>query len=220
MIDLDAKSMEDVLRDNSGWVVEFYAPWCGHCKRAKPQFVSAAAKMKDSGISGKLAAVDCTIHQKLSKRFEVKGFPTIKYFKDGQLAFDVGDAREEAVILKFMKDPREPPPPPPPETPWSEEESEVVHLDVEEFKPFLKKKKHVLVIFYAPWCGHCKALAPTWDELANSVAEIDDLVIAKFDATANEVSGLSIRGYPTLRFYPKDNKNGYEYEGERDLEAF
>jgi len=80
--------------------------------------------------------------------------------------------------------------------------------------------KDVLVKYYAPWCGHCKALAPTWDELANSVADVEDLVIAKFDATANEVAGLSIRGYPTLRFYPKDNKNGYEYEGERDLEAF
>ena len=43
------------------------------------------------------------------------------------------------------------PPPPPPEAPWSEEESEVVHLNEESFKPFLKKRKHVLVMFYAPW---------------------------------------------------------------------
>ena len=64
--------------------------------------------------------------------------------------------REEKSILKFMVDPAEPPPPPPPETPWSEEPSDVVHLDEENFKSFLKKKKHVLVMFYAPWCGHCK----------------------------------------------------------------
>ena len=132
-------------------LVMFYAPWCGHCKRAKPHFVSAAAKMKASGMAGKLAAVDCTVHRKLSQRFEVKGFPTIKYFRDGEMSFDMGDAREEASILKFMKDPKEPPPPPPPETPWADQESEVVHLTVEDFKPYLKKKKHVLVIFYAPW---------------------------------------------------------------------
>ena len=139
------------LSSNPSVLVMFYAPWCGHCKRAKPHFVSAAAKLKAEGVEGKVAAVDCTVNRKLSQRFEVKGFPTIKYFKDGEMAFDVGDAREEASIIKFMKDPKEPPPPPPPETPWADEETEVVHLTVEDFKPYLKKKKHVLVIFYAPW---------------------------------------------------------------------
>ena len=101
------------LSSHPSVLVMFYAPWCGHCKRAKPHFVSAAAKLKAEGVEGKVAAVDCTVNRKLSQRFEVKGFPTIKYFKDGQMAFDVGEAREEASILKFMKDPREPPPPPP-----------------------------------------------------------------------------------------------------------
>ena len=75
----------------------------------------------------------------------------MKYFKDGEFAFDAGHAREEKEIVKFMEDPSEPPPPPPPETPWSEEQSEVIHLNEENFKPVLKKKKHVLVMFYAPW---------------------------------------------------------------------
>lgn len=44
----------------------------------------------------------------------------------------------------------EPPPPPAPEAPWEDEPSDVVHLNDETFKPFLKKKKHVLVMFYAP----------------------------------------------------------------------
>ena len=77
--------------------------------------------------------------------------------------------------------------------------------------------KDVLVKFYAPWCGHCKTLAPIWEELANSVADIPDLVIAKFDATANEAAGVAIRGYPTLKFYPKNNKAGVDFDGERDL---
>ncbi len=80
--------------------------------------------------------------------------------------------------------------------------------------------KDVLVKYYAPWCGHCKSLAPIWDELAKDVEGIEDLVIAKFDATANEVAGLEIRGYPTLKFYPKDNKAGVDYSGDRDLAAF
>ena len=56
----------------------------------------------------------------------MKGFPTIKYFKDGEVAFDAGHAREEKEIIKFMSDPSEPPPPPPPEPAWSDTPSEVI----------------------------------------------------------------------------------------------
>lgn len=80
--------------------------------------------------------------------------------------------------------------------------------------------KDVLVKYYAPWCGHCKALAPTWAELAKEVEDIEDLIIADFDATVNEVVGLDIRGYPTLKFYPKDNKAGVDYSGDRAFDDF
>jgi len=80
--------------------------------------------------------------------------------------------------------------------------------------------KDVLVKYYAPWCGHCKALAPVWDELAVHVKDVEDLVIAKFDATANEVAGLEIRGYPTLKWYPKGGKASSDYGGGRELGDF
>jgi len=78
----------------------------------------------------------------------------------------------------------------------------------------------VLVEFYAPWCGHCKKLAPIWDQLAAELKEVPHLVIAKMDATANEVDGVDIRGFPTLKFYKKgDKKNPVDYDGERDLDS-
>jgi len=77
--------------------------------------------------------------------------------------------------------------------------------------------KDVLVKFYAPWCGHCKKLAPIWDELGEAFKDQPDVVIAKFDATVNEADGVEIRGYPTLKWFPKGNKEGESYEGERDL---
>jgi len=80
--------------------------------------------------------------------------------------------------------------------------------------------KDVLIEFYAPWCGHCKQLAPIWEELATELKTVPDLVIAKMDATANEVDGIEIRGYPTLKWFPKDNKAGSDYDGERKLEDF
>jgi protein disulfide-isomerase A1 len=44
--------------------------------------------------------------------------------------------------------------------------------------------------YYAPWCGHCKKLAPIYDELATTLSVVDNLVVAKMDATANEVADL------------------------------
>merc|ERR1711907_155215 len=60
----------------------------------------------------------------------------------------------------------------------------------------------------------------TKDELGEHYKDNADLVIAKFDATANEADGVEIRGYPTLIFYPKNNKAGVDYSGERELQNF
>lgn len=80
--------------------------------------------------------------------------------------------------------------------------------------------KDVFVKYYAPWCGHCKKLAPVWEELGEKFKDNKDMVIAKFDATANEAEGVNIRGYPTLIFYPKGDKSGINYDGDRDIEGF
>lgn len=73
--------------------------------------------------------------------------------------------------------------------------------------------------FYAPWCGHCKSLSPIWDELSEMFKDVEDLKIGKIDYTMNEAEGVSIKGYPTLMFYPKHDKKGIKYEGARDLES-
>lgn len=96
-----------------------------------------------------LAALDATKEAAIASALKVTGYPTVKYFSYGEMKFDV-NLRDADKIVNFMKDPKEPPPPPEPEPHWSEQASEVVHLTEETFKPFLKKKKHVLVMFYAP----------------------------------------------------------------------
>jgi protein disulfide isomerase len=80
--------------------------------------------------------------------------------------------------------------------------------------------KDVLVKYYAPWCGHCKTLAPIWTELGQYVEGLNDVVIAKMDSTANEVTGVAVKSYPTLIWYPKDNKKGVPYQGGRELNDF
>merc|ERR1712066_242712 len=77
-----------------------------------------------------------------------------------------------------------------------------------------------MVKFYAPWCGHCKKLAPIWEELAEKYKDNDKIVIAKLDATTNEVENVKIRGFPTLKLFKSGNNEVVDYSGGRTLEDF
>lgn len=85
----------------------------------------------------------------------------------------------------------------------------------------LDDTKDVLIEFYAPWCGHCKSLAPKYEELATLYAKSefkDKVVIAKVDATANDVPD-EIQGFPTIKMYPAGGKSApATYSGSRTVE--
>jgi protein disulfide-isomerase-like protein len=78
-----------------------------------------------------------------------------------------------------------------------------------------------LVKMYAPWCGHCKSLAPTWQDLAGKLKARSSAVnVAKVDLTANPQLSKRFRprSYPHLVFFGGDGKM-YQYKGGRTLEA-
>ncbi|ODM91354.1 Protein disulfide-isomerase A5 [Orchesella cincta] len=223
VVHLTGDTFDTTLQENPSVLVMFYAPWCGHCKRMKPTYVTAAAKLKEEKITGILAAVDATKDNALAKRFDVQGYPTVKYFKDGELAFDAGNIRDEEAIINFMKDPKEPPPPPPPEKSWAEEESAVAHLTEESFKPTLRKKKRALVMFYAPWCGHCKAAKPEFTAAAEELKDDPKILLGAVDCTIHRTvcEAYDVKGYPTFKLFHYYNKADVEsFDGARTKTGF
>uniref|UniRef100_A0A8C5RTS5 Protein disulfide-isomerase n=1 Tax=Laticauda laticaudata TaxID=8630 RepID=A0A8C5RTS5_LATLA len=84
------------------------------------------------------------------------------------------------------------------------------------------ESKDVLVEFYAPWCGHCKNLEPKYKELGEKLNKDPHIVIAKMDATANDVPlPYEVKGFPTIYFSPAGSKQSpKKYEGGREVSDF
>merc|ERR1719229_2077931 len=84
----------------------------------------------------------------------------------------------------------------------------------------MNTEKNVLVEFYAPWCGHCKQLAPIWDKLGEKYADNENIVIAKMDSTANELEEVKVQGFPTIKLFKKGTNEIVDYNGDRTVEGF
>ncbi|XP_017780314.1 PREDICTED: protein disulfide-isomerase [Nicrophorus vespilloides] len=83
----------------------------------------------------------------------------------------------------------------------------------------MDRTKYVLVEFYAPWCGHCKQLAPIYEKVAEHFKDNEEIVVAKIDSTANELEHTKINSFPTLKLYSKEDNKVIEFNGPRTFEG-
>lgn len=99
---------DEAVTSDANVLVEFYAPWCGHCQSLAPEYAKAAQKLNEMKSDIKLAKVDATIETKLAEKFEVQGFPTLKFFKKGNM-MEYGGGRTESEIISWLNKKTGPP---------------------------------------------------------------------------------------------------------------
>uniref|UniRef100_A0A3Q2GQW5 Protein disulfide isomerase family A, member 5 n=1 Tax=Cyprinodon variegatus TaxID=28743 RepID=A0A3Q2GQW5_CYPVA len=218
---LTDESFDSFLEEHPAALIMFYAPWCGHCKKMKPEYDDAAEVLNKAADSpGVLAAVDATVHKAVGDRFKISGFPTVKYFEKGEEKYTLPHLRTKDKIIEFMHNPQAPPPP---EQSWEDKPSSVNHLGSEDFREALKKKKHALVMFYAPWCPHCKNAVPHFTTAAELFKEDRKIVYAAVDCTKGLNHDLckqeGVEGYPTFNYY-NYGKFVEKYNGDRGEAGF
>lgn len=230
VIELDPKNFQkEVIKSDSVWIVEFYAPWCGHCQRLVPDYTKAAKALK--GVV-KVGAVNADEHRSLGGQYGVQGFPTIKIFglnknkpedynggRDAKGLVDGGLAAAKKMVNAQMggksgggggssggSNSNAGP----------GEGKDVIELTESNFrKKVLNSEKGFLVEFYAPWCGHCKNLAGPWAEAATQLKgkmELGALDATQHGSIAQE---YGVQGYPTIKYFAPGSSEPEEYDGGR-----
>ncbi|PSN66322.1 disulfide isomerase [Corynespora cassiicola Philippines] len=221
VVDLTPDNFDSiVLKSGKPALVEFFAPWCGHCKNLAPTYEELATTFQHAGDKVTVAKVDADNHKALGKKFGVSGFPTLKWF-DGKSdkPSDYEGGRDLESLQKFITDKTSIKPKVKGKLP-----SQVVMLDNTSFKEKIGKDQDVLVAFTAPWCGHCKSLAPTWEKVATDFALEPSVLIAKVDAESENSKAIAteqgVSSYPTIKYFKKGSAEPLPYEGARSEKDF
>nr|CAD7585621.1 unnamed protein product [Timema genevievae] len=224
VVDLTPENFDRlVLQSDSLWIVEFYAPWCGHCQSFADEYSKAATALKGVSMVG---AINVDEHKSLGAKYGVKGYPTIKIFgANKQQPDDYNGARSAHGII---------------EAAFSSlrakvneqlngrksgrggskgDKKDVIELTDSNFDSLVLNSEDMwLVEFYAPWCGHCKNLAPHW---AKAASELKDKVkVGALDATVHTIKSnqYGVQGYPTIKVFTagkKDSSSVTDYAGGR-----
>ncbi|KAF9076692.1 protein disulfide isomerase [Rhodocollybia butyracea] len=225
--ELTPDNFEDSVA-NGVWFIEHFSPYCAHCRAFAPTWEELVQKNEPGSAEAtgvRLAQINCAVHGDLCEAHGVKGYPEMNIYKDGVFVETFKGARDSERLTEFIK--RHAPPPPPeaelqelePETLASSANfnpsGDVLVLDESNFQSSMAEGP-TFVKFYAPWCGHCKKLAPIWKNLARSMQY--KLNIAEVDCEAHKslCKEHNIQGFPTLMFIADGSET--EYNGGRRIE--
>ena len=158
-----------------------------------------------------VAKVNCVAEASVCSRYSVNGYPTIKFFAKG-VAEDYSGGRSVDEFVDFLNKKTNA------RLGVSKAPTYVTDLTPANFDVVVNGERDVLVEFFAPWCGHCKSLAPKYELLGKAFANEDKVVIAKVDADKHRTLGerFGVSGFPTLKYFkgktPQEFNRGSEEE--------
>ncbi|PPR04006.1 hypothetical protein CVT24_010499 [Panaeolus cyanescens] len=210
------------------WFIEHFSPWCGHCKNFKPTWEKLVAEAATEIPQVKTGTINCVDYGDLCNENGIAGYPTMIMFEDGQKLADFKGSREMDRLKTFMKSfvketpapaaPKAESKPQKPAGPVLNPTGDVLALTEDNFDSILKKGP-AFIKFYAPWCGHCKKLAPVWKQLARHMQGKLTIAEVNCDENSKLCAKSGIEGYPTLFYINGDSKKSKtEYNGGRKLD--
>ena len=100
VVEADDVNFDEVVRMHDFVLMEFYAPWCGHCKNLAPEYEQAATQLKERAVLAKIDAIENT---ESAEKYKVTGFPALKIFRDGTFKKDYDGERTAAEIVEYVK---------------------------------------------------------------------------------------------------------------------
>ncbi|KAF8719074.1 hypothetical protein AX14_011491 [Amanita brunnescens Koide BX004] len=236
ILELNPDTFKQTIADGF-WFIEHFSPFCHHCRK----FASIWKTLTHDALTEiphvKLATVNCAVHGDLCDENGVTGYPDMKLFSSGAVLETFNGDRELSIIKDFLHKHAPTPSPPPPSTPSSKTDAKTdiqLEPEPEPHFPILNPSGKVLsldpttfhstlaqgpmfVKFFAPWCGHCKRLAPTWAQVAKALQN-GHVTIAEVncDDHSELCKKYNIEGYPTLSYIGKEGMT--EYKGGRKFD--
>ncbi|KAI7892401.1 thioredoxin-like protein [Mucor mucedo] len=197
VLTLSDKNFDKEVLDQDLMLVEFFAPWCGHCKALAPEYEIAATTLKDKEI--KIAKVDCTENQDLCQKYDVRGYPTLKVFRNGETS-DYKGARKADGIVSYMQKQASPP---------------VTQLDATNFGDFSTSDRVVIVGF-----AKDEASKEALTAVANKLRDDYLFGIVTDEALAKE---QNVSEFPALVVYKQFDEGRNDLAGEfkaEEIEEF
>ncbi|XP_072980511.1 protein disulfide isomerase-like 5-2 [Typha angustifolia] len=102
VVELDESNFDAAIAAFNFVLVDFYAPWCGHCKRLSPELDAAAPVLAKLNEPIAIAKINADKYRKLASKYEIDGFPTLKFFMHG-IPVEYTGPRKSDLLVRFLK---------------------------------------------------------------------------------------------------------------------